>query len=673
MCRFGIPLLAVLCCATAPFTGVCVSQQDSSSPPPTPAPAATQTLRSPDGTIEVSVTVAGALSYSVRVANVLVIAPSKLGLKLRSGATLGQNVQLVNATHQANDAAWENRFGKRRLVRDHYNQIHLLLREQSDSGRTFEVVFRAFNDGVAFRYELLSQPGLRDFVLEQELTEFVFPSDYICYAGEQEKGFTGPQEWEFTRRRLSDIKSESVIGLPLLVETPAAWVAIAEADLLNWAGMWLGGTEQKTSPATADGAQQSPITLLARLAPRPDGQGLVAAKAPHHSPWRVLMIGRQPGRLIESEIVRNLSTPSQLKDASWVKPGMMAWDHWWTGGTIMDTATIKEYITLAAEMGWPYQLIDWGWYGESNKAEADITRVADSLDMDEVLRFAAEKGVGLWLWLHWTDVDRNDAYKKAFPLYKQWGIAGVKIDFMDRDDQQMVQWYEKITRAAAEHQLMVNFHGAYKTAGFDRTFPNQITREGVLGNEYNKWSARVTPEHRVTLPFTRYLAGPADYTPGGFLNQQPGQFKPQKPTLVQSTRAAELALFIVYDSPLCCVCDHPMHYRDQLGADFLKLVPTVWDDTRVLDGVVGEHISVVRQAGNDWYIAALTNSQPRDINFKLDFLGPGPWKMRVWKDGPDAHEKAQHVATEERTVSASDTLNWRLAPAGGCVARLQKQ
>jgi len=169
-----------------------------------------------------------------------------------------------------------------------------------------------------------------------------------------------------------------------------------------------------------------------------------------------------------------------------------------------------------------------------------------------------KKGVRLWLWLYWADADRNDAYEKAFQLYEQWGIAGVKIDFMDRDDQDMVNWYEKISKAAAEHRLMVNFHGAFKTSGFNRTFPNQITREGVLGNEYNRWSARVTPEHKLTLPFTRFLAGPADFTPGGFLNRQPGQFKADpKAAQVQGTRAAELALFVAYDSPLCCVCDHP--------------------------------------------------------------------------------------------------------------------
>ena len=660
-------------------------------PPAEPAAAPLQVLRSPDGTIEVAISSAGPLTYTVRVDGQPVLATSKLGLALRGGTTFGSDVELVNATHQTNDATWENPLGKRRKVRDHHNQLHLLVRERSAGGRTFELVFRAYDDGVAFRYELLSQPGMREFVLERELTEFVFPADFACYAGEQENGFKGPQEWEFQRRRLSDIKPESIIGLPLLVETPAGWVAIAEADLLNWAGLWLGGAGEQARPAEAavppqpavNGAAvaatpegpsaEQPIVLVAKLAPRFDGDGLVKGATPHRSPWRVLMIGREPGRLIESEIIRNLSTPSQLKDVSWIKPGMMAWDHWWSGDTIMDTATIKSYIELAAEMGWPYQLIDWRWYGEPEKPEADITKAVDSLDMEEVRRFAAEKGVRLWLWIHWTDADRNDAYLKAFPLYKEWGIAGVKIDFMDRDDQEMAQWYEKITRAAADNQLMVNFHGAYKPTGFDRTFPNQVTREGVLGNEYNKWGARVTPEHKLTLPFTRFLVGPGDFTPGGFLNRQPDEFKSQKPTLVQGTRAGELALFVVYDSPVCCACDHPDHYRGEKGADFLKLVPTVWVDTRVLEGVVGEHLVMARKAGDAWFLGALTNSQPRELIVKFDFLGSGRWKLKLWRDAHDAGRHAEHLVVEERIVKSGETLTLGLAPAGGCVAHLVKQ
>jgi alpha-glucosidase len=207
----------------------------------------------------------------------------------------------------------------------------------------------------------------------------------------------------------------------------------------------------------------------------------------------------------------------------------------------------------------------------------------------------------------------------------------------------------------------------------DRTFPHQITREGVLGNEYNKWSARVTPEHKLILPFTRYLVGPGDFTPGAFLNAQPAGFQSRKPTMAQGTRASELALFIVYDSPVCCICDHPDHYREEPGADFLKIVPTVWDDTRVLGGEVGQHLTMVRQSGDDWFLGALTNNEPRELSVALDFLGPGGWQMRLWKDAVDADKNAEHLAVEERIVRSNDTITLRLAPSGGCVARFHKQ
>jgi alpha-glucosidase len=643
-------------------------------------PAEPLKIQSPDGTIQATIDVDGPLTYSVAVDGQPIIQDARLGLKLHEGTTLGADVELASSSSRSEDSTWENPLGKRRIVRNQYRELTILLRERSAKDRSFQLVFRVFDDGVAFRYVLMSQPGMRGFVLDQELTEFRFPADATCYAGEHEKGFRSSQEWEFRKQLLSDITPDAVKGLPVLVETPVAWVAIAEADLLNWSGMWIGGKPQEATNETVSGSPtpatqpSTAVTLVARLAPRLDGAGLVKSTTPHSSSWRVLMIGRQPGRLIESEIIRNLSTPSKLADISWVKPGMMAWDHWWSGDTIMDTATIKSYIQLAADMGWEYQLIDWQWYGEPDKPNADITKVIPALDMDEVRRFAAERGVRLWLWIHANDINRNDAYKKAFPLYAEWGIAGVKIDFMDRDDQEMVEWYEKITAAAAEHKLMVNFHGAFKTCGFDRTYPNQVTREGILGNEYNKWSDRVTPEHKLTLPFTRYLEGPADFTPGGFVNRQPGQFKTNvKPTQVQGTRAAELALFVCYDSPVTCVCDHPDNIRNQLGADFLQIVPTVWHETRVLDGSVGEHLVMVRQSGDQWYLGAMTDRQPREIPVKLDFLDGGRWKLKLWHDADDSSEYAEHLAVDEHSVSAGDTITLKLAPAGGCVAHFERE
>lgn len=623
-------------------------------------------LKSPDGKIEVRINARGPLSYAVQVDGQIVLRDSRLGLALRDLGELGTDVELLKEDRRQVDETWHNRWGKRSEVRDHYNELHLLLRQKSPAAHSFEVVMRAFDDGLGFRYVLPTQAGLTSFVLERDATEFAFVGDFPCFSGQQDAGFKGPQEWIFKPGKLGAIQPQSLIGLPLLVQTPAAWVAVLEADLRDWSGMWLGGGPR------VEGSGK--VTLTAKLAPRPDGQGLVKAAAPHASPWRVLMVGREPGRLIESDLVLNLSTPCELADSSWVKPGKMAWDHWWSGDVQMDTATIKEYISLAAEMGWPYQLIDWQWYGSFNQADSDITKVNPALNMDEVRQFAKDKGVKLWVWLHSNDVDRDGAYKKAFPLYAQWGVVGVKIDFMDCDNQDMVNWYEKITRAAAENHLMVNFHGAFKTSCFNRTFPNQITREGILGNEYNRWSNLVTPEHKLTLPFTRFLEGPADFTPGGFVNRQPAQFKADgKCTEVMGTRAAELALLVAFDSPLCCLCDHPAHYKDQPGSDFLKLVPTVWDDTRVLQGEVGQHLVIARRSGRDWYLGGLTNSQARTTTVKLDFLNDGHYRLHLWQDAPDSNVNAEHLATEDRPVTAADTLTVTLAPAGGFVAWLQRE
>ncbi|MBC8096373.1 MAG: glycoside hydrolase family 97 protein [Akkermansiaceae bacterium] len=650
----------VLLLGLIPSSG-CVSKNGTGSP-------VSAVLSSPDKKIAVTLKWTDGLSYGVAVDEQRVLAESRLGLKFADGFDLNRSFEVKRIERSKADRQWENRFGKRREVRDHYQQLKLLCQESS-SGRQFEVIFRAYNDGVAFRYVLPAQSGLESFTLTDELTEFAFADNFVAYAGHHEdpKSFNGSQEWEFNRWKLSELPTDATIGLPLLVQTPAAWVALTESDLLDWSGLWLGKAAAQTSSATG-------VTLKAKLAPRREGDGLVKATAPHNSPWRVLLIGREPGRLIESDLVLNLATPCQIPDTSWIKPGLMAWDHWWSGDVKMDTATLKQYIQLASDMGWPYQLIDWQWYGDYNKPTANITNVNPAVDMVEVRRFAREKNVRLWLWLYWTDAERGDAYKKAFAVYEQWGIAGIKIDFMDSDDQFMVNWYEKLTRAAAEHHLMINFHGAYKPTGIIRTWPNQLTREGILGNEYNRWSKRVTPEHKLTLPFTRFLAGPGDFTPGGFLNRQPASFKVDgKRAEVQGTRAAELALFVCYDSPICCVCDHPDHLRHQPGADFLKIVPTVWDETRVLSGDVGKELVMARRSGQRWFVGAMIDGSAREISIPLHFLSRGQWKARIWKDAADSAQNAEHLETETQSVTATGVISLRLAPAGGAVICLEQE
>ncbi|MHC4159352.1 MAG: glycoside hydrolase family 97 protein [Planctomycetota bacterium] len=620
------------------------------------------TLLSPDKRIKAEVTVGERLSYCVSFDGKKIVLDSPLSLEFKDGGMPGRDLVVKGQKRKTLKDKWEPVFGQHKQILDYCNELRLELAEAAMPGRGLEVIFRVYDDGVAFRYYLPKQAGIKEFVLTKENSQFRFAKDHTVWAADYKK-FVGHQEEEFRKVRLSSIKPESVIGVPLLVKVDESiYVALTEANLTDWAGMYLWGIKSDSSKG---------VTLTTKLSPRVDGEGLVKASRPRYSPWRVIMIGQRPGDLIESEIILNLNEPCAIKDTSWIKPGMMAWDHWWSGDVKMDTATLKEYIQLAADMGFSYQLIDWTWYGPNplENPDLDITTVEPDVDMPELLRFAKQRNVRLWLWLHWTHTDKQ--YKEAFALYEKWGVAGVKIDFMQRDDQEMVNWYHKIVKKAAEHHLLVNFHGAYKPTGFRRTYPNLITREGVLGNEFNKWSKRVTPEHNCTLPFTRMLAGPMDYTPGGFLNRSREKFQTNvKPTQVMGTRCHQLAMFVVYDSPLCCVCDHPRNYKGQAGLDFLRVVPAVWDDTRVINGEVGEYITMARKSGERWFIGAMTDWEARRLEIRLDFLGKDKYTAHIFADAPDSGENAEKLAEEKRTVKADDILTIQMASGGGLAAYL---
>jgi alpha-glucosidase len=608
-------------------------------------------IQSPSGNISIQLH-RSPLTYSVTRNGQPVLIDSPLGLDLK-GEPPFTDLQLIDRQQNSVDTSAAPVWGKSTPIRNHYNELILSFSEQGAPHRKLGLTFRAYDDGVAFRYNLPAQPGRQSFVLTRELTGFRFPGDPTVWATIY-AAFHQSSEEHYPRERLSDLPSSSIVGLPLLAQLrPDLYVAIAEADLTDWAGMSLKPTNSG---------------LVANLSPRLDGNGLVASTLPHASPWRVLMLGATPGALIESSLIENLNPPSAIKDASWIHPGKMAWDHWWSGDTKVDNDTIQRYIAFAGEMGFPYQLIDWQWYGPFNEPTADITRPAPQLDMPMLLQFAKDHHVREWLWLHSGDVNRAleaDKLDAAFALYEKWGIAGVKIDFMDSDDQDMVNWYIRVVRLAAAHHLMVDFHGAFKPTGLRVTYPNLLTREGVLGNEYNKFSNRVTPTHKLTLPFTRMLVGPMDYTPGGFLNRSPSQWKQATPTEVMGSRAQELALFVVYWSPLTCVTDDPEHYRNQPGLDFLRVVPTIWDETRVLDGAVGEHIVVARRQGNRWFVGGMTADQPYTYRLPLSFLGKGTYTAHLFTDPTNPEASYESLDQSTRTVTSKDTLPLPMRLAGG--------
>jgi alpha-glucosidase len=635
-------------------------------------------VSSPDGTIAVVVADQGGLRYRLDVDSRAVIAPSRLGLEFEGGLAIGPAAAIIKSETSERRGSWENPFGKRRVVPDRWNELRLTLREADPSGRDFGLIVRVFDDGAAFRYDL---PGPGEFVLARERTEFAFAGDWRSWLGEpsacaESRYLEAPISRIPAAFKDKDAPEGPYLGvLPLLVETPAALVAVAEADLLDWAGMFLSGTG---TPAVA-------VTL----APRADRRGCVISRTPRMSPWRVLMVGRKARDLVASDLVATLSSPSRITDVSWIRPGACAWDAWWTGvnphlpqyrevWSRGDTKSHMEYIDFAAEIGWPYQLVDWFWYRnmssyevilnhgapDPNKPPVDFAKSEPHIDMPTLLDHARRRGVRLLIWLHSDDLNRY-GIDKAFALLSGWGAAGVKIDFMNSDGQETVAWYARVLEIAARHKLMVDFHGAYKATGLTRTWPNLVTQEGVLGNEYNKLDTRCTPLHTVTLPFTRGLLGPMDFTPGGFLNRPVKAWRKTAPAEVMGTRARQLAMPVIYESPLTVFCDSPSHYRGQPGIEFYRGLPTVWEETAVPSAEVACHIVVARRSGGRWWLAAMNGEEALAVRVPLSFLGPGRWTLRGFSDGSESAERAETVVESLRTVGAGEDLELRLAPAGG--------
>ena len=630
---------------------------------------------SPGGGLKVVVSDDGGLNYRVEVKGKVILANSPLGLEFQDGAKLGPSAVIQKSAKGKHDGEWENRFGNRRVVRDCWREVRLTLEEHGVPARGFGLIVRAYDDGVAFRYDLPESSGSVAFVLINELTEFRFADDYRCWAG----GESACAENQYPETKLSAIPSgqpsrpyRSV--LPLVLETPAGYFAIAESDVLDWAGMSLAGTGTPAVKAVLDS--------------RSDGKGLVVSSTPRLSPWRVLMFGRTAMDLVGSDLIATLATPCRLQDISWIKPGACAWDAWWTGINPHDpnprhrnveargtTPSHKDYIDLAAEMGWPYQLMDWYWYegmtsymkslqSPPNPVHGDFRRPVPEINIPELMQYAKARNVRLLIWAHSLDIE-TFGVDAALKFLAEQGFAGVKIDFLNSQSQETVQWCEKVLVTAAKYHLLINFHGTYKPTGLARTYPNFITQEGVLGNEYNKLGGnQVTAVHTATLPFTRGILGPMDYTPGGFLNRAPKDFKTTAPAEVMGTRARQLAMTVIYASPLLILCDSPKNYRGQPGIEFLRAMPTVWDETVVLSGEVGKSIVMARRSGERWYLAAMNGDSAAQFQAPLKFLGKGKWTARSFADKADGSDYMA-VVESTREVSADTALPLSLAPDGG--------
>ena len=627
--------------------------------------AQTVTVKSPDNKIEVTVTNSVRhLAYNVLFNGKPVINSSRLGFEFKDEPVMDGNFTIVDQSVKNFNETWNPVVkSKHAEVLNNYNELILTLAERPESSRQMELSVRVYNDGAAFRYKLPGSWKIGDRQITKELTEFNIPGDPKAWIV-QYGGYSSSNEAEFMEHPLSYLNDKSIAGMPMLMEYDKNfWVAVTEAKIDNYAAFYIG----------TNGTTNQLTTKLVPVPGEPESGVKVRFSDEVYTPWRVLMIGETPGKLIESEIIQNLNDPCAIKDPSWIKPGLSAWDHWWSGEVKMEMPVIKQYIDLASSMGWRYMLVDWQWYGKFNSPDADITKWAPQIDMPEIIRYALSKNVRIIVWLYSSDVNRNSAYKKAFPLYEKWGIAGIKIDFMDRDDQQMVDWYHDIIKCAAENHLLVDFHGAYKPDGIIRTWPNMITREGVMGNEYYKFSDKMSPEHNVKLAFTRMLAGQMDYTPGAFLNVTREQYKNQTPAVVWNTRAAELSKFVIYESPLTVVCDHPDNILNQPGADFLKVVPTTWDDIKFIDGYPGDYIAIAKRNGNKWFVGAMNNRIGKKIDLDLSFLPAGKYEAELWSDTKNSDKEPKEIKKTIITVESPGILKVTMANNGGFAAIFQRK
>jgi len=609
-------------------------------------------VASPDEKAEIRIAADGA-SYSVYRKGEPIVSASPMGLELANAPDFS-DLEVVDVKKQSRRRDIPLTATKARAARDWYNGAVVTFREKTGAHRTLSVEARASSDGVAFRYLL---PRSAPVVLKGERTAYRLPGDPACEVTE----YMGSHENPWVLKKISELERAKLYDVPMVCSSASGRThyAIAQSGIDAYASSAL---------VPVDGG------LKVRVTPLPDRKDVVVDSAAGlTSAWRVIMMGDRAGDLIESPLIGNLATQAS-GDFSWVKPGKVAWD-WWSGPTVGEKPSMERYrrfIDFAAESGFPYFLIDAGWALNAGPCcaadpKTDITRSDPAIDMPALVRYARAKGVGLIVWAHWKHVEPRMA--EVLDVYKRWGIKGVKVDFMERDDQEMVQFYVRLAQETAQRHLLLDMHGAFPPAGLARTYPNYITQEGVMGLEYNKFAGgQVTPGHNVKLAYTRMLLGPMDYTPGGFRNSTPETYVAREVMpMTRTTRGQALAQYVVFDSPLQMVSDDPAAYVNAPGFEFLKAVPTAWDETRFVDGAPETHVVLARRKGETWYVGAMTNEQSRTVAIPLAFLGKGTFQAEIWQDGNGAND-VEHVV---KSISSRDVLRIPMSAGGGAAITIK--
>lgn len=630
-------------------------------------------LTSPDGRLTATIGVTDEITWSLELNDNLIAGPSSIALELEEYGVLGQDPVLRNSFPSSKDEVIRTSLYKKSEIRDAYNELNLIFKGN------YGLIFRVYNDGMAYRFVTSLKKEIK---VTGEKTEFNFPDAckaYVPYARRNSGNYQVSFESPYDVQRLNEITRDSLIITPLLMKNnDGSSVVVTEADLENYPGMFLKINEDATGFEAEyagypieemQGGHNNLQSLVTRRA------GFIAQTDGNRAyPWRVVAVGVNDAELLNNDLVYKLASPSRIEDTSWIKPGKVAWD-WWNAWNLfnvdfragINTETYKYYIDFAADSGIEYVILDEGW-----SESTDLMKVVPEIDLQEIVDHAGSKGVGIVLWAGWFPLDQK--MEEVMQKYSEMGVKGYKIDFMNRDDQKMVNFYYQAAEKAAEYQQFVLFHGAYKPTGLHRTYPNVLTQEGVYGLEQVKWGTyKDFPEYDVTIPFIRMLAGPMDYTPGAMDNATRSAWRAvHTDPMSQGTRCHQLAMYIVYDSPFSMLCDVPSSYlKEKESLNFIASVPTVFDETVPLAGEVGEYVAVARRKGDIWYAAAMTDWNQREIELDFSFLGEGEFKATVFADGINADRAAVDYSKDVISIGGGEKLSVDMKPGGGWAAVIE--
>jgi len=626
-------------------------------------------VKSPSEKLEIKVIVDEEINYSILLNGAEIVTPSNISLEISNGEIWGKNAKVKKVkTISVSKEIVPVVKRKYATIPDEYNQLTL-------SFKGYSIQFKAYDEGVAYRW-ISEKKGKYNVV--NELATFAFSADHKTWFPEEESMFTH-QERLYEHINLSEITTDRFCSTGMLVDCENdVKVYISESDLMDYAGMFLKGCAENANALIGKfaGVVLEEKQLTDRdVKPIKYADYIAECEGPRSFPWRVMIVSEKDADLVQSELIYKLGPERKIEDVDWIKPGKVAWD-WWNANNIygvnfeagVNNNTYKYYIDFASKYDLDYIILDEGWY-----VLDDIMQLEKDIDVQELVDYGKEKNVEIILWVVWKALD--DKLSEALDQFEKWGIKGIKIDFMQRDDQWMVNFYEKIAAECAKRELLVDYHGAYKPSGLNRAYPNVISYEGLKGMENCKWSAQPDPEHNVTLPFIRMVAGAMDYTPGAMLNATKQNFnfvftEPMSP----GTRCHQLGMYVIFESPLQMLADNPSnYYREPECMEFIAAVPSVWDDTKVLAGKVGDYIAIARRLDDTWYVGAMTDWDARNLELNLDFLGTGNFKMQVWKDGKNADKHAADFAQEEKQISSNSIVKIEMASGGGWVAIITKE